>query len=100
VWVNIAVTSDGGEGKIYLDGEEAGAGAVPGDLNANEDPWRLGQDCDRANYIFDGSIDEARLWNRALSADEIGQFMEGGVEMLAVDPAGKLSTTWGALRRR
>jgi hypothetical protein len=100
VWVNIAVTSDGGEGKIYLDGEQAGAGAVPGDLHANEDPWRLGQDCDRANYIFDGSIDEARLWNRALSADEIGQFMEGGVEMLAVDPAGKLSTTWGALRRR
>jgi hypothetical protein len=100
VWVNIAVTSDGGEGKIYLDGEEVGAGAVPGDLNANEDPWRLGQDCDRANYIFDGSIDEARLWSRALSPDEIGQFMEGGVEMLAVDPAGKLSTTWGALRLR
>ena len=99
VWVNIAVTSDGGEGKIYVDGEEVGAGAVPGDLNANEDPWRLGQDCDRANYIFDGSIDEARLWNRALTADEIGDFMGGGVEVLAVDPAGKLSTTWGALRR-
>lgn len=100
VWVHIAVTNDGGEGRIYYDGEEIGVGPVAGDLNANEDPWRLGQDCERLNYIFDGSIDEARQWNRALSADEIGEYMDTGVEALAVDPSGKLSTTWGHLRRR
>ncbi len=100
VWVHIAATNDGGECKIYVNGEEVGAGAVPGDLNANDDPWRLGQDCDRANYIFDGSLDEARLWNRALDVDEINDYMGFGVEGLAVDPSGKLSTTWGALRLR
>ncbi len=100
VWTHVTATSDGGEAKIYLDGVEAGSGVVPGDLNANEDPWRLGQDCDRPNYIFDGSIDEARLWNRALSEDEISDYMGFGVTGLAVDPSGKLSTTWGHLRRR
>ncbi|MEO2003256.1 MAG: LamG domain-containing protein [Candidatus Poribacteria bacterium] len=100
VWVHIAVTSDGGEAKIYFDGEEMGVGPVPGELNVNDDPWRLGQDCDRANYIFDGSIDDVRQWNRALSEDEIDEYMGTGVEILAVSPGGKLSTTWGQLRHR
>ena len=58
----------------------------------------VGQDCERLNYVFAGIIDEVRLWNRALSEDEINTFMEQGVDALAVEAAGKLSITWGYLK--
>lgn len=98
-WVNITATNDGSEARILMNGEEVGVGAVAGALNANDDPWRLGQDCDRENYIFAGIIDEARLWNRVLDDDEITSYMDmGAAEILAVAPQGKLSTVWGSIK--
>ncbi len=97
-WVHVAVTNDGSEAKIYINGEEAGSGPVAGKLNANEDPLRIAQDCDRENYIFAGIIDEARLWNRALSEDEIRSYMDAGVEALAVEPTSKLTTIWANIK--
>ena len=97
-FVHVAFTNDTDKTKIYFDGEEVVEGDTPGTLNANEDPWRVGQDCDRANYVFAGIIDEVRLWNRALSEDEINVFMDQGVDSLAVEAAGKLSTVWGRLK--
>ena len=97
-FIHIAFTNDTKKGKIYIDGKEEAEGDVPGKLGANDDPWRIGQDCDRLNYVFAGIIDEVRLWNRALSEDEINTFMEQGVDALAVEATGKLSTTWGRLK--
>ncbi len=97
-FIHVAFTNDTKTGKIYIDGKEVAEGDVPGKLNANDDPWRIGQDCDRLNYVFAGIIDEVRLWNRALSEDEINTFIEVGVEALDAEAAGKLSTTWGTLK--
>ena len=97
-FIHIAFTNDTKKGKIYIDGKEVVEGAIPGKLKANDDPWRVGQDCDRLNYVFAGIIDEVRLWNRALSEDEINTFMKQGVDALAVEAAGKLSTTWSRLK--
>ena len=66
-FIHIAFTNDTKKGKIYIDGKEVVEGAIPGKLKANDDPWRVGQDCERLNYVFAGIIDEVRLWNRALS---------------------------------
>ncbi len=99
-WVHIAVTNDGKDGIIYIDGKEEGKGPVAGKLNANADPFRIGQDCDRPQYIFAGLIDEARLWDHALSEGEINDFMDLGVEALAVDGQGKLSTAWGKIKTK
>ena len=94
-WVNIAFTNDGETATIYINAEAVADGEVPGALNANDDPWRIGQDCERLNYVFAGLIDEVRLWNRALSADEIG----GAQGLLTpVDPLAKLTTTWGDIK--
>ena len=41
-------------------------------------------------------IDEVRLYNRALSEKEILNNLEA--EGLAVEPAGKLSLTWGQIK--
>ena len=97
-FVHIAFTNDTKKTKIYFDGKEMVEGDTPGKLKGNEDPWRVGQDCDRAQYIFAGIIDEVRLWNRALSEEEINTFMDQGVEALDVEAIGKLSTTWGRLK--
>ena len=97
-FIHIAFTNDTKKGKIYIDGKEEVEGDVPGKLKANDDPWRIGQDCERLNYVFAGIIDEVRLWNRALSEDEINTFMEQGVDALSVEATGKLSTTWGRLK--
>ena len=97
-FVHVAFTNDTDKAKIYIDGEEMVEADTPGKLGANDDPWRIGQDCDRAQYIFAGIIDEVRLWNRALSDDEINTFMDQGVDALDVEAVGKLSTTWGRLK--
>lgn len=98
-FVHVAFTNDGDTAHIYIDGESVIDQDVPGKLNENDDPWRIAQDCERLNYIFAGIIDEVRLWNRALSEDEINTFMDQGAkEALAVEAAGKLSITWGYLK--
>ncbi|MBC8230001.1 LamG domain-containing protein [bacterium] len=97
-WVHVAFTNDGKEAKIFINGTEEGKGAIAGKLNANADPWRIGQDCDRANYIFAGLIDDVRLWNHALSEKEIGDYMKRGVDVFPVEPQNRLSTSWGKIK--
>ncbi|MBC8230000.1 LamG domain-containing protein [bacterium] len=98
-WVHVAFTNDGTTAKIFINGEEVVAGDMLGTLNANDDPWRIGQDCERENYIFAGLIDDVRLWNRALSANEIGEFMgEGASIIAAVELQSKLPTAWGEIK--
>ena len=97
-FVHVAFTNDTDKTKIYIDGKEVVEADTPGKLGANDDPWRIGQDCDRLNYVFAGIIDEVRLWNRALSEEEIKTFMDQGVDALDVEAIGKLSTTWGRLK--
>ena len=47
--------------------------------------------------IFKGLIDDARIYNRALSEDEI-QALVDYESTEAVKPAGKLTTTWGTIK--
>ena len=70
-------------------------GEIPGELNANEDPWRIAQDCDRPNNVFAGAIDEVRLWDRALSASDIAILKDMPT---AVEAQAKLATTWGDIK--
>ena len=95
-WVHIAFTNDGETATIYINGEAVVDGEVPGTLSANDDPWRIGQDCERENYVFAGIIDEVRLWNRALSAADIADLQ--GL-LTDVEARGKLATTWGSLKQ-
>ncbi len=48
---------------------------------------------------FLGMIDEVRIWDRALSEEEINKHKDQGhFEFFAVDPQHKLTTTWGNLK--
>lgn len=97
-WLHVAFTNDGEMATLFIDGEVVAEGAVPGALRSIDDPLRIAQDCDRPNNVFTGMIDEVRLWNRALSEDDINTLKDLSAQATPVDPLDKLSTTWGNLK--
>ena len=70
-WIHAAMTFDGQEIRLYLDGALDVSLAAPGLVIAqNAEPLSVGAQMDGLRP-FDGSIDELRLYDRALSAAEV-----------------------------
>lgn len=72
-WYHIVGTYDGINSKCYLNGRLDGTVAASGDLGANVTNAGLliGADGETAGRYFNGSIDEVRMYNRALSNEEV-----------------------------
>jgi len=70
-WVHVAMTyKSNGEFKGYLNGELAASttlGALP--IKVTTNPLQIGRE--PPGYFFNGLIDEVRIYNRALSENEI-----------------------------
>ncbi|MHB1457877.1 MAG: LamG domain-containing protein, partial [Armatimonadota bacterium] len=64
-------TYDGQMMRIYMNGEECGSMARTGPVNPNDFELCLGSFAEKHAAHFTGKLDEVRLYNRALSADEI-----------------------------
>ncbi len=62
------------------------------------DERRIGSEHD--GRWLNGMMDNVRIYDRVLSADEVMQNFEAKSDQLPVEPAEKLSTTWGALKRK
>ena len=97
-WYHIIYTSNtkDNELKLYVDGElvaEGNAGTTPENMNER----RIGSEHD-GRYLI-GMIDNVRIYDRILEEDEVKQNFESKSDQLPVEPAGKLSTTWGTLKR-
>jgi len=73
-WVHVAVTYDGAQAVIYVDGQVDAAVAVSGQLNQSDNELRIGRG-DPGGY-FIGMIDDVRLYNHALTEDELLTAME------------------------
>lgn len=98
-WHHVVGSYDGETMKIYVDGkviaEEKKKFEFFGD---NEADVRIGCAKDVPHLTFtDGSIDEAAVWQRALSDDEIKQAMAG--KFFAVSPSNKMATAWADMKR-
>ena len=96
-WYHIIYTSNtkDNELKLYVDGElvdEGNAGTTPELM----DERRIGSEHDGRFLI--GMIDNVRIYDRILDEDEVAQNFESQSDQLPVEPAGKLSTTWGYLK--
>jgi hypothetical protein len=76
-WHHVAVTFDEGDVKLYVDGSLEAGGSAPSPLAGNSLPLRIGADSD-GQSLFYGLIDDARVYNRALTEAEILAAMEGG----------------------
>jgi len=78
-WHHYVATYDGSDMSLYIDGMLVGGPTTKGiDLYTSDTgPLMIGLD---DNYVgsrhFDGSIDEVRIYNRALSAEEVKQHYE------------------------
>lgn len=96
-WVFLTVTHDGeGAATFYIDGVLESTKDVPPGV-PNKEPFRVGFDGGNARGA--GVVDEVALFSRELSEKEIVTLMEEGSEaVIAVKPAGKLTTAWGRIK--
>jgi hypothetical protein len=69
-WSHVASTWDGTTLRLYVNGVQVVSRAVAGTLAATTNPLRIGGNAKWGEY-FAGTIDEVRVYNRALSAAEI-----------------------------
>lgn len=70
-WVHIAATYDGSAKKIYRNGILIGTQNISGPIGTDGYAFAMIGSTNGISNFFKGSIDEFRLWNRALSQCEI-----------------------------
>ena len=99
-WQHVVAHVDNGTHRYWLNGENVGEfdGQNPLPGAADTADVLVGK-THEGNREFLGLLDEVRVWNRALSEDEIRAEMEmGDASLTPVDPLDKLSTTWATLK--
>ena len=67
-WTHLVQTWDGRTLELWIDGERVDSILAAGSLAPGDSPVRIGWD---QYYFFQGDIDEVRLYDRALSNDEV-----------------------------
>ncbi len=77
-WHFVAGTWDGTNARIYVDGVLEGTTPFAGSLTPNSSRLFLGADPAGATEYFNGLVDEAAIWNRALSSTEISVLYTAG----------------------
>jgi hypothetical protein len=99
-WTHICFTFDGNDSISYVNGEEVAKMPRKGKIEYDGEPhFMIGERSHSCvGEPFGGWIDEVALFNRVLTLNEIKQAMEGGLN-LAVQYGGKLTTTWGNIKR-
>ena len=95
-WHHVVATREADKAQVYVDSvlvkEEE---AMPGNLGGGETNWNIAQDGNTDGYLI-GAVDEVRIYNKVLTAEEIKQNFES--QGLAIQPSGKLSLTWGRIK--
>ncbi|MCG9133711.1 LamG domain-containing protein [Candidatus Poribacteria bacterium] len=98
-WQHVAAHVEDGTHRYWLNGENVGEfdgkNALPG--AADTSSVFVGK-TPESNREFLGLLDEVRIWNRALNEEEIQAEMNSATT--PVEPLGKLSTTWAALKSK
>ena len=97
-WHHHAVTYDGKDLKVYVDGEHTGTRPIPGPMNQTDAPFRVSNSCCGGRF-FVGAIDEMRLSNIPRTDAEIKEVASRGLaQILSVDRLDKLTTSWGDIK--
>jgi hypothetical protein len=78
-WSHVAGVYDGAHVSFYLNGELVGTPlAASGRIMPSHRPLQIGHDASNPERYFHGLIDEARVYNTALSAAQIQAIYKGG----------------------
>ena len=95
LWQHIVITFDGGMQKIYLDGPKVASRSKIASLDSTTEPSYIAVDKDsNLNQFFNGSIDDIRIYDRALSAEEIELLYRAESPNHFVDFAKDLEMIW------
>jgi len=72
-WHHVAAVYDGSEMRIYVDGSPDVSKPWTGGINANDFPVCIGENAEQTGRFWHGLIDEVRVYNYALSEDEVAE---------------------------
>ncbi len=76
-WAHVAVTWDNGAGVQYINGEQVSTGNATLRESANATPVTIGCVDSTNTETFVGTIDEVRIYDTALTAEELAKAMSG-----------------------
>ena len=79
VWTHVAVGTDQTFEKHFVNGDFVEQDSCPGALTVNDEQFKIGARGGNAGHSsqFRGSVDEAMLWSRCLSAAEVHTVFAG-----------------------
>ncbi len=98
-WQHVAATYDGTTARFYVDGAEVASKVFTGNVG-NSNVWRIGAYGVAPTGFFDGSIDDVRIYDRALTASEIEAGMATRIQPDRTPPTVTSSTPAGWRDRR
>ena len=98
-WHHIALTFDGSEFLIYLDGKQESELKGGGKKNFTGITY-IGSRHTGMDEAYGGLLDELAIYAGVLDQKQIEDIMnEGVLDQFPVEPNGKLATTWGQVKR-
>ncbi|MFA5298756.1 MAG: LamG domain-containing protein, partial [Lutibacter sp.] len=94
-WYHIAATYDGITAKLFIDGLEVATGILSGLPTNGTEKFLIGAMYDSNTPTipkrnFHGYIDEVRVWNKALTVQQIREMMNQEIEMNGTAVKGKI----------
>lgn len=100
-WTHVAATYDGSQVVLYMNGKIDKSAPATGEMMTNDkDVWIGGSEFWTPRF-FIGVMDEAVLFNVALSQEEINILVNTGIGIvLAVHKEGKLTTRWAKIKEQ
>ena len=98
-WNHVAATYDKSQLRLYVNGVQVGSNAFSEEVSSASGKWYAGY---APGHQIMGMMDEVAVFNVALTADDIKEVMNEGLEaalgIVAVEPSGKLAATWGDMK--
>jgi hypothetical protein len=100
-WYHVSSVYSGNNLTFYVNGEVDGGGNIT--FPSSNLATGIGRVPARDLLAYKGIIDDVAVFTEALTQDNVKSIMTRGLNvalgMIAVEPSGKLATTWAALRK-
>lgn len=90
-WTHLAATYDGTTTRLYVNGTQVANQTQTGAITASLNPLQIGGDSIYGQY-FQGTIDEVRIYNLALTATQIQSDMNTALKDIPAPPGDLMAT--------